>query len=148
MMHIALNSTLLKMDIEAYVKKIGRFIENFRSSTNELVLTLKCSCDLYKTVWHITGQNHISDIGPATYLDGWGYFRVIAFDEANINSMFHDLQKLGPEELLSKKNIHQDAAPDNSMGRDILFRSNWQANRSIVKGVRLRILFNSKKNYH
>ena len=50
MMHIALNSILLKMDIEAYVKKIGKFIENFRSSTNELVLTLECSCDLYKTV--------------------------------------------------------------------------------------------------
>ncbi len=111
MMHIPLNSTLLKTDIEAYVKKIGRFIENFRSSTNGLVLTLKCSCDLYKTVWNITGQNHISDIGPATYLDGWGYFRGIAFDEANIKSMFHDLQKLGPVELLSKKNIHQDAAP-------------------------------------
>ena len=91
--------------------KIGRYIEKFRGCTNGLVLTLKYSCDLYKTVWQIVDQNHTSDVGPATYLDGWGYFRVIAFDEANIKSMFHDLQKLGTVELLSKKNIHQDVAP-------------------------------------
>ena len=91
--------------------KIGRFIEKFRGCTNGLVLTLKYSCDLYKTVWQIVDQNHTSDVGPATYLDGWGCFRVIAFDEANIKSMFHDLQKLGTVELLSKKNIHKDVAP-------------------------------------
>ena len=91
--------------------KIGRYIEKFKGFTNGLILTFKCSCDLYKTVWQIVDQNHTSDGAPATYLDVWGYFRVIASDEANIKSMFHDLQKLGTVELLSKKNIHQDVAP-------------------------------------
>lgn len=111
MMHIPFNSASLKTDIEEYVKKIGRFIQEFKSSTDGLVLTLKCSCNLYKTVWQITDRNHTSDVGPATYLDGWGYFRVIAFDEESIKSLFHDLSKLGNVELLSKKNIHQDAVP-------------------------------------
>ena len=111
MMHIPFNSASLKTDIEEYVKKIGRFIQEFKSSTDGLFLTLKCSCNLYKTVWQITDRNHTSDVGPATYLDGWGYFRVIAFDEESIKSLFHDLSKLGNVELLSKKNIHQDAVP-------------------------------------
>ena len=111
MIHIPFGGRSLKTDIEEYVKKIGRFIEEFMPSSDGLVLTLKCSCDLYKTVWQITERTHTSDVGPATYLDGWGYFRVIAFNEKDIKELFHELSKLGNVELLSKKSIHQDAIP-------------------------------------
>lgn len=98
-------------EVDDYMKSIGRSIESYKPAKDGFLLTLNCSCDVNPNSWDITSRNNCVDIHPAVFLDGWGYYRVISFDEGNTKNMFRDLSALGTVELLSKKKLHTDALP-------------------------------------
>ena len=111
MLHVPLNHHDLMSELEDYARYLDRAIDSFKETSDGIVLTMKCTCDLYGSIWNVAERNGCSIVHPATFLDGWGYFKVISFNENDAKGLFADLSKLGPNELLSKKLIHIDAVP-------------------------------------
>lgn len=100
-------------EIGRAVKKIGKLIERVTSTGNNRIFMLNCTCDIYDSVWNIAESHQFMDFPPAVYLEGWGFFRFITFEERNIRPLFRDLNARGRTELLSKKEISLSALPSN-----------------------------------
>lgn len=111
MIHVPVRNEGVMEEIEQYTRSLGKSIDHFKPSVDGFVITLKCTCDVLKSIWDYVSENHCIDVNPAVYLDGWGYFRVISFNEDDMKKFFSDLSKVGQVELLSKKNLHQGAVP-------------------------------------
>ncbi len=111
MIHVPNPGGDLMREIDNYIGEIGRSIEHYKESSDGYVLTLKCTCDLQRSVWEISTENHCVDVNPAVFLDGWGYFRVISFSEDDIKKLFSELSMTGEVDLLSKKKLHSGAIP-------------------------------------
>lgn len=120
-------------DISEYMKKIGRTIEDFKPSRDGYVLTLKCTCDLTPTVWTYTNTNHMVDLYPAVFLDGWGYYRAISFNEEDTRNLFKDLGNIGSVELVSKKLLHLDALPSTVWTESFFTRMTDRQMESVLK---------------
>ncbi len=48
---------------------------------------------------------------PTIYKDGWGYFRLISFDESKTKDVFRDFHKRGPTELIYKRELSLSVLP-------------------------------------
>jgi len=53
------------------------------------------------------------DAPPAIFQDGWGYFRLIAFDEVRTRDLFKDFNKRGPTELIRKRELPLSVLPSS-----------------------------------
>lgn len=111
MIHVPLSHEGLMDEMQGYVESIDRSIDGYKNTNDGTVMTMKCSCDILDSMWNIIERNECSTIQPATFLDGWGYFKAISFSEENTRKLFSDLGKLGPTELISKKVVEIDALP-------------------------------------
>lgn len=111
MIHIPMNHENVMEEVEKYTTQIGRSIESYKPSMEGYIITLVCSCDLNPNVWDITSRNNLVDLYPAVFLDGWGYYRVISFNEDDLRKFFLDLSGMSEYELISKKMLHFDAVP-------------------------------------
>lgn len=113
MVHVPSGSEELMQEVENYAKSHDRVVESHKPSRDGTVLTLRCTCDILNSMWNITERNHCQLVHPVSYLDGWGYFRVISFDESDTKKLFSDLTDLGPTELLSKRRIDIGEVPSS-----------------------------------
>ena len=111
MVHVPLDHEDLMSELENYARSIDRVIDNYKFSNDGIVLTMRCSCDLLDSMWNIAERNHVVQVHPAIYLDGWGFFKVISFSEEDTKKFFADLSKLGEIELTCKRLVHTDAVP-------------------------------------
>lgn len=111
MLHVPLDHEELMDELQGYVSSIGRVVDNYKKTNDGIVLTMKCTCDLFESMWNVVERNHCVEVHPAVYLDGWGYFKVISFSEDDTKQLFTELSQLGENELIKKKLIHIDAVP-------------------------------------
>lgn len=111
MIHVPLDKESMASEMEQLAVKLGRSLSGYRPVNNGYVVTLNCTCDLLHSVWNVSGRNSVVDIDPAIFLDGWSYHRIISFDEADTRRFFSELDKLGPNELISKRSLNQDTIP-------------------------------------
>ncbi len=100
-------------EIEAEIRKAGRLIDEVKASGDRRIFMLGCTCDIYDSVWNIASDNEFVDAPPAVYHGGWGFFRLITFEEDNIRSLFRELNSRGRTELLGKKEIALDVLPSS-----------------------------------
>lgn len=133
MVHIPLNHEDLMKEVESYIKTIGRTIEGYKPSKEGFVITLRCSCDLNQSVWNLTNRNHCVDINPAVFLDGWGYYRMISFNDDDTRKFFMDLGAIGKVELISKKMLHFDAIPSTVWTESFFTKLTDRQMESLVK---------------
>ncbi len=133
MIHAPMNHEDAISEINGYVTKIGRTIENYKPSKDGFVITLKCSCDLTPNSWDFTGRNHLVDIYPAVFLDGWGYYRAISFSEDDTRNLFRDLSSIGTVELVGKKMLHLDALPSTVWTESFFTRMTDRQMESLLK---------------
>ncbi len=99
--------------VEKEIKRAGRLIDKVTGTGNRRIFMIKCTCDLYDSVWNIAGDNQFVDAPPAVYHGGWGFFRLITFEEDNIRPLFKDLNSRGRTELLGKREIPLEVLPSS-----------------------------------
>lgn len=133
MIHAPMDHEDAVEEINEYITQIGRTIEGYKPSSDGFVITMKCTCDLNTSVWRYTGENHLVDLYPAVFLDGWGYFRAISFNEDDTRNLFRDLSKMGNVELVSKKQLHLGALPSTVWTESIFTRMTDRQMESVLK---------------
>ncbi len=100
-------------EIERDVDSRGMVIESSKSSPGGNVLLMRCTCDVFRSVWNVTSEHRMVDLFPAVFLDGWGYYKVLSFDDSSLKDFFAELNSMGTTELMSKRNVDFSSIPSN-----------------------------------
>ncbi|AKA49387.1 hypothetical protein IX51_10075 [uncultured archaeon] len=133
MIHVPVNHEDAISEIDGYVRQIGRAIENYKPTKDGFVVTLTCSCDLNPNTWDFTEKNNCVDVFPSVFLDGWGYYRVISFNEDDVKNLFKELSSLGQVELVSKRLLGIDALPSTVWADSFFSRMTDRQMESLVR---------------
>lgn len=72
---------------------------------------MKCTCDDWKAIEF--SPYDCSDSPPASFTDGWGYYRAIAFEEANSRKLLKAVAQRGELELLQKRELPLSFLPSS-----------------------------------
>src|SRR6267378_4987468 len=99
--------------IHGDIRKAGRCIEEWVEAQESRIFMLKCTCDTLDSPWNIWEPFQFVDAPPAVYKDGWGYFRVIGFDESKTKDLFKELNNRGPTELIRKRELTLSVLPSS-----------------------------------
>lgn len=100
------------MEIEKDIKKAGRVVDRWIEAQQARIFMLRCTCGTYEnSPWNVWEPHEFFDAPPAIYQDGWGYFRVIGFDEEATRHLFRDFNRLGPTELIRKRELSLSMLP-------------------------------------
>ena len=99
--------------IQGDIRKAGRCIEEWVEAQESRIFMLKCTCDTLDSPWNIWEPFEFVDAPPAVYKDGWGYFRVIGFDETKTRDLFKELNSRGPTELIRKRELTLSVLPSS-----------------------------------
>lgn len=92
--------------IEKDIRKAGRVVDKWIEAQQARIFLLRCTCGTYEnSPWNVWEPYEFVDAPPAIYQDGWGYFRVLGFEEERSRDLFRALNKLGPTELIRKREI-------------------------------------------
>ncbi len=107
--------------IEKEISKAGRVVDKWIEAQEARIFLLRCTCGTYEnSPWNVWEPYQFVDAPPAIYRDGWGYFRVLNFEEERSRELFGALNKLGPTELIRKREIPLNFLP-SSVWVDSLF---------------------------
>lgn len=100
--------------IEKEIGKAGRVIDKWIEAQEARIFMLRCTCGTYdNSPWNVWEPYQFVDAPPAIYRDGWGYFRVLNFEEERTKELFGALNKLGPTELIRKREIPLNFLPSS-----------------------------------
>ena len=100
--------------IEREIRKAGRVIDKWIEAQEARIFMLRCTCGTYEnSPWNVWEPYQFVDAPPAVYQDGWGYFRVLNFEEERTRELFRDLNKLGPTELIRKRELALNFLPSS-----------------------------------
>ncbi len=98
--------------IEKDIRKAGRVVDKWIEAQQARIFLLRCTCGTYEnSPWNVWEPYEFVDAPPAIYQDGWGYFRVLGFEEERSRDLFRALNKLGPTELIRKREIPLNFLP-------------------------------------
>lgn len=92
-------------EIEKDIRKAGHVIDRWVEAQEARIFLLRCTCSSLDSPWNVWEAHECIDAPPAVFQDGWGYFRVISFDESRTRDLFRDLNKRGPTELMRKREL-------------------------------------------
>ncbi|MFQ5985829.1 MAG: helix-turn-helix domain-containing protein [Thermoplasmata archaeon] len=99
--------------IEDDIRSFGRVVDRWMEEGSTRIFMLRCTCDDTNSPWYVWDAHEMVEEPPAIYRDGWGYFRVIGFDEAHTRSLFQDMQNRGPTELIRKRELPLTVLPSS-----------------------------------
>ncbi len=100
--------------IEKEIRTAGRVIDKWIEAQEARIFMLRCTCGTYEnSPWNVWEPHQFVDAPPAVYQDGWGYFRVLSFEEERTKELFRDLNKLGRAELIRKREIPLNFLPSS-----------------------------------
>ncbi len=100
--------------IEKEIRGAGRVIDKWIEAQEARIFMLRCTCGTYQnSPWNVWEPYQFVDAPPAVYQDGWGYFRVLSFEEERTKELFGALNKLGRAELIRKREIPLNFLPSS-----------------------------------
>jgi hypothetical protein len=121
LLHVPIRDERELATIEKEIRKAGRVIDKWFEAKEARIFMLQCTCSTYEnSPWNVWQPHQFTDAPPAVYQDGWGYFRVLGFEEQETRGLFRDFNKLGPTELIRKREIPLNFLP-SSVWVDSLF---------------------------
>lgn len=98
--------------VEKEIKGTGRIIEKWVEAGDTKIFMLRCTCGhVDHSPWNLWEQHEFFDAPPAVYQDGWGYFRLLTFEEDRTRALFRELNKLGASELIRKRELTLNVLP-------------------------------------
>lgn len=99
--------------IERDIRKAGRVIDKWVEAQEARIFMLRCTCGDHDSPWNVWEKLDFVDAPPAVYKDGWGYFRVIGFDETKTRDLFREMNSRGPTELIRKRELTLSVLPSS-----------------------------------
>ena len=101
--------------IEKDIRKAGRVVDKWIEAQEARIFMLRCTCGVYgdRSPWNVWEPFEFFDAPPSVYRDGWGYFRVVGFEEAGTRDLFRAFNKLGPTELIRKRELDLTMLPSS-----------------------------------
>ncbi len=100
--------------IEKEIGKAGRVVDKWIEAQEARIFMLRCTCGTYEqSPWNVWEPFEFFDAPPSVYRDGWGYFRVVGFEEAGTRDLFRAFNKLGPTELIRKRELSLNMLPSS-----------------------------------
>ncbi len=99
--------------IERDIRKAGRVIDKWVEAQEARIFMLRCTCGDHDSPWNVWEKLDFVDAPPAVYKDGWGYFRVIGFDETKTRDLFREMSSRGPTELIRKRELTLSVLPSS-----------------------------------
>lgn len=99
--------------IEKDIRKAGRVVDKWVEAREARIFMLKCTCGSHDSPWNVWEKLEFVDAPPAVYKDGWGYFRVIGFDETKTKDLFREMSGRGPTELIRKRELTLSVLPSS-----------------------------------
>ena len=107
-----LDEAILK-GIERDIRKAGRVVDKWVEAQEARIFMLRCTCGTHDSPWNVWEALEFVDAPPAVYKDGWGYFRVIGFDESKTRDLFREMNGRGPTELIRKRELTLSVLPSS-----------------------------------
>ncbi|HYS71707.1 MAG TPA: helix-turn-helix domain-containing protein [Thermoplasmata archaeon] len=98
-------------DLEKGIRKAGRCIDEWADAGETRIFMLKCTCGGLDSPWNVWEKHEFMDAPPAVYKDGWGYFRLVTFNDGGIKGLFRDFGSRGPTELIRKRELSLQVLP-------------------------------------
>jgi len=99
-------------EIEKEIREAGRIVDKWVEAQEARIFMLRCTCGVHSnSPWNVWEPHECIDAPPAIYQDGWGYFRVITFEEDRTRNLFRDFNRLGPTELIRKRELPLSTLP-------------------------------------
>src|SRR6266540_2199507 len=98
-------------ELENGIRKAGRCIDEWAEAGDTRIFMLKCTCGSHDSPWNVWEKLEFTDAPPAVYKDGWGYFRLVTFNEGGTKALFKDFGKRGPTELIRKRELSLQVLP-------------------------------------
>lgn len=112
--HRELQNEHIQKGIQELIKALGtKVIRKSRAQSNLQVVLQRCACDKLPppTLPAIERRNCL-ELQPAIYTGGWEWYRVIAFSERDIRSLFKDLEKHCDVEVISRRTVSNESVRD------------------------------------
>lgn len=100
-------------EIEKEIQKAGHVVDRWVEAQDARILLLRCTCGHLDSPWNVWEGHDCIDAPPAIFQDGWGYFRVLSFDESRTRDLFRDFNRRGPTELLRKRELPLTVLPSS-----------------------------------
>src|SRR4030065_382648 len=82
--------------IEKTIRAAGHVVDRWVEAQDARIFLLRCTCGHLDSPWNIWERADCIDAPPAVFQDGWGYFRVLSFDESRTGGLFRALNRRGP----------------------------------------------------
>lgn len=99
-------------DLEKGIEKAGRVVDQWAEAGETRIFQLAhCTCAKLDSPWTVWEKHGFMDAPPAVFKDGWGYFRVVTFDEGGTKALFRDFGTRGPTELIRKRELSLQVLP-------------------------------------
>jgi predicted DNA binding protein len=114
LLQVATDDVSVLKAIEGEVQEFGRTVDRWLDAREaRIYLLCSCTCGDLNSPWNIWEAHQCTDVPPAIFRDGWGYFRVISLAEANTRELFRDLERRGPTELIRKRELPLNVLPSS-----------------------------------
>jgi hypothetical protein len=111
LIRIPSDDVALVKGIEEEVQRVGRTVDRWVEKGNVHLMLLRCTCGDLDSPWSVWESHDFQEAPPAVYKDGWGYFRLLTFDEDNTRPLFRDFSQRGPTELIKKRELTLSVLP-------------------------------------
>lgn len=98
-------------EIERAMAEEGIETEKGTRSDGGIIYMSACACHEVDRVLNLAAEHQFVDEPPSVFLGGWGYFRLITFEEENLRPLFRELNSLGATELLGRRAVSLDMLP-------------------------------------
>lgn len=119
LVRVATEAPELLATVEEELEALGRVTDRWTEGDGTGLFLLRCTCD-GRSPWTLWETHGCTDVPPALYRNGWGYFRVLTFQEDRTRDLFRSFRARGPTELLRKRELPLSALP-SSVWVDSLF---------------------------
>jgi predicted DNA binding protein len=101
------NDSRMKLDIQELTKSLGtKILRRSYAKSNLQVVLMHCACDtIPPPTLPVIEKRNCLELQPAIYAEGWEWYRVIAFSERDLKSLFKDLDDNCQIEMISRRSI-------------------------------------------
>ncbi len=111
LLQVPTQDEMILKDIEKDIRRAGRVVDKWVEARDARLFLLKCTCGGLDSPWNVWEPHNFTDAPPVVYKDGWGYFRVLTFDEDSTRGLFRDFSKRGATELIRKRELPLSVLP-------------------------------------
>ena len=109
-----LRDSEVQKSIQEMTRSLGAKVMRRSYAQSNLQIVLQhCACDkIPPPTLPVIEKRNCLELQPAVYTEGWEWYRIIAFSERDIKSLFRDLEDTCDVTVVSRKTIKEESVRD------------------------------------